>query len=204
MVNDNAYVYNVAVGKMKEKAISLHFQRYVEVGFFKEGEMDPYKEKSLYFAVQPNESSEVVGVTRLIFDKLEDLPTMKHFQIYDIEKARIDQLDVKRYAELSAFTKLPGHDVGLGLIRSAIQYSLEVGITLWVCCLDERVFNYLDRIFKNPFRIIGEAQVYLGSKTIPCTMNLEEVLPNLKKVRTPLYDFLVTPQSRYLEAAIND
>ncbi len=202
MGNGMDYVYSVAQGKLKEKAIQLHFQRYLEVGFFKKGETDPYETSSLYFTVQPDDSKEVVGVTRLIFNKLEDLPTIKNFNIYDIEKARIDQLDKSRYAELSAFTKMPAHDVGLGLIRIALQYSLEIGMSLWVCCVDERVYNYMNRIFKDPFRIIGEPQVYLGSMTIPCVMNLEEILINLKSVRLPMYEYLMAPQNRYLEAIL--
>jgi len=198
--NQLSYVYGVAQGKLKEKAIQLHYQRYLEVGFFKQGEKDPYENNSLYFTVQSESSREVVGVTRLIFNKIDELPTIKNFKIYDIEKAKIGQLERNRYAELSAFTKMPAHDVGLGLIRIALQYSLSVGMTSWVCCVDERVYNYMNRIFKNPFRQIGESQVYLGSMTIPCVMNLEEVLENLRAVRMPMYDYLMEQKTAYMEA----
>jgi N-acyl-L-homoserine lactone synthetase len=203
MKNDFSYVYGVAEGKLKEDAIKLHIERYLEVGFFKKNEFDPYQNKSLYFTVNHIDSEDVVGVTRLIFDKLEDLPTIKNFQIYDIEKARIDQLDKSRYAEFSAFTKMPAHDVGLGLVKAVFQYSAKVGISHWICCVDERVFNYINRVFKFPFRIIGEPQVYMGSKTIPCVLILDEILATIKEERVPLYEYFIAQQSKYLEA-IND
>jgi N-acyl-L-homoserine lactone synthetase len=203
MKNDFSYVYRVAEGKLKEDAIKLHIERYLEVGFFKKNEFDPYQNKSLYFTVQHLDSEDVVGVTRLIFDKLEDLPTIKNFQIYDIEKARMDQLNKSRYAEFSAFTKMPAHDVGLGLVKAVFHYSAKVGITHWICCVDERVFNYINRVFKFPFRTIGEPQVYMGSKTIPCVLILDEILATIKEERVPLYEYFIAQQTNHQEA-IND
>ncbi|BBI35812.1 N-acyl amino acid synthase FeeM domain-containing protein [Cohnella abietis] len=199
MKNDSAYVYSVARGKLREKAVKLHFERYLEVGFFDKGESDPYEADSVYFTAQTIQSEDAVGVTRLIFDKLDDLPTLKNFNIYDLEKARLLQLEPSRYAELSAFTKLPAHDVALGLIKTVFQYSEQVGITHWICCVDERVYNYMNRVFKFPFRTIGEAKVYLGSKSIPCVLILDEILATIKEERVPLYEYFVERQTRYLE-----
>jgi hypothetical protein len=202
MNNDLGYVFNVARGKLREEAILLHVQRYLEVGFFKKGEEDPYQSDSVYFVSQALMEKEVVGVTRLIFGKLDHLPTFQHFNIYDIEKARLDQLDRIRYAELSAFTKLPKHDVSLGLIKTAFHYSEQIGITHWICCVDERVYNYMNRVFKFPFRVIGESKVYLGSRTIPCVLNLSEILSTIQNERPALYHYFVDPQPSYAEAAV--
>jgi N-acyl-L-homoserine lactone synthetase len=127
----------------------------------------------------------------LIFEKIDELPTMKNFKIYDIERARMNQLDKNCFAEFSAFTKLQNHDVGMGLIKSVLEYSFQHNLTHWVCCLDQRVYNYMHRMFKFPFRVVGETQVYLGSTTIPCILNLAECLSTLKELRPALYDYLV-------------
>jgi hypothetical protein len=201
MKNDSAYVYSIARGKLREQAVKLHIERYLEVGFFKKDDQDPYRDSAVYFTSQARQNDEVVGVTRLIKDKLDELPTLANFQIYDLERARLEQLDPFRYAELSAFTKLPAHDVGLGLIKTVFQYSEQVGISHWICCVDERVYNYMNRVFKNPFRIIGEARVYLGSKSIPCVMSLADILATIKVERVPLYEYFIERETRYLEVS---
>jgi len=189
-MNDHIpYLFSVAKGELREKAIDLHHRRYEEIGFFKKDELDPYEPLSTYFAVQTDDHT-VVGVTRLIFSKLEELPTMKYFQIYDIERAKLSTYDRSRCAEMSAFTKMPAHDVGMGLIKTTLQYSLDMGLTHWICCIDERVYKYMHRMFKFPFKVIGEPQVYLGSITVPCSLLLSECLSNLKEHRPTLYDFL--------------
>jgi len=199
MKNDLAYVFNVAKGRLREQAIKLHVERYLEVGFFNKDEEDPYQTDAVYFTAQSHHAEDVVGVTRLIFDRLEQLPTFKNFKIYDLEKARLLQLESIRYAELSAFTKLPAHDVALGLIKTVFQYSEQIGITHWICCVDERVYNYMNRVFKFPFRMIGEPRIYLGSKSIPCVLILEDILATIKVERVPLYEYFVERQTRYLE-----
>ncbi|MFO8069969.1 MAG: hypothetical protein R6U02_08390 [Alkalibacterium sp.] len=193
------YFFGKAEGALSKEAIELHHQRYKEVGFFKQNENDLYKDYSTYFVVQNANLKEVVGVTRLIFMSLDDLPTMKHFNIFDIEKMKLAGLENNKYAEISAFTKMPKHDVGLGLMRTVLSYSLNNGLTHWVCCIDERVYRYMQRIFKFPFEVIGEPNVYLGSKTIPCVMNLSECLITLKEKRPTLYDYFVEDEEKLLE-----
>ncbi|WP_088101964.1 N-acyl amino acid synthase FeeM domain-containing protein [Halalkalibacter urbisdiaboli] len=199
MRNLDRYVYSKAEGEVREEAISLHYNRYKELGFFKNNEIDEYEPYSTYFVAETQEKDQVVGVTRLVFMDLMSLPTIKNFEINDISLQKLRNFEKNTLAELSALTKAPQHDVGLGLIRSAVQYSLEANIECWVCCIDERVFNYLNRIFKFPFQIIGEPKIYLGSKTIPCIFNLTEGLPLLKEKKYSIYEFLVTPQAQLME-----
>jgi N-acyl-L-homoserine lactone synthetase len=189
MKNQMNYVYNVANGNMREKAVKLHHQRYEEVGFFNKNEIDPYEETSEYFIAQTELLNEVVGVTRLILNKPQELPTIKHFDIYDIERARIKLIDPSKIAEISAFTKMQTHDVGLGLIKSVIEYSYHQGLTHWVCCIDKRVYNHMLRMFKFPFKVIGEPEVYLGSTSIPCLLDIGECLSTLKELRPSLYEY---------------
>lgn len=194
---ENNHTMKLARGALKERAINYHHRRYYEVGFFKEDALDPYVDDSTYFVAQSNEA--VIGVTRLIHLPLNELPTIKEFNIYDIPKAKIQQFDPHCYAEISAFTKSPHTDCGLELIRTVLQYSRAVTITHWICCIDERVYNYMHRMFKFPFEIIGESKVYLGSNTIPCILDLESCLFVLKEKRTVLYDYLTANQKQILE-----
>ncbi|API88939.1 hypothetical protein BKP56_06445 [Marinilactibacillus sp. 15R] len=199
MDNEEEYYFGIAEGTLCEEAVALHHQRYQEVGFFKQNMKDPYIESSTYFIVQTPDRSKVVGVTRLIFMSLEELPTVKHFNIFEIEKLKLAGIERSKYAEISAFTKMPKHDVGLGLIKTVLSYSLNNGLTHWVCCIDERVYRYMHRIFKFPFEIIGEPNVYLGSKTIPCVLNLAECLETLKEKRRALYDYFMSDEEKEME-----
>jgi N-acyl-L-homoserine lactone synthetase len=202
MKNQMNYVYNLAQGNIREKAIKLHHQRYEEVGFFNKNEVDLYEEASEYFIAQTQLLDQVVGVTRLILNNPQDLPTIKHFDIYDIELARIKLIDPSNIAEISAFTKMQAHDVGLGLIKSVIKYSYQHGLTHWVCCIDERVYNYMMRIFKFPFKVIGETKVYLGSTSIPCLLNLEDCLSTLKDLRPSLHEYFVSFRVPFVEVSL--
>lgn len=196
---EETYYFGNVEGKLRDKAIALHHQRYQEVGFFKQNEEDPYIDHSTYFVVQTEDAKEVVGVTRLIFMPMEELPTIKNFSISLAEKERLLQLEESKYAEFSAFTKMPKHDVGLGLIKTVLNYSLNNDVTHWICCIDERVYKYMHRIFKFPFEVIGESNVYLGSKTIPCALDLSVCLATLKEKRSTLYDYLMENEKNTVE-----
>lgn len=193
MNEQRQYHYAVAQGGVREHAIKLHRQRYEEVGFFKKDEVDHYEQKSVYFSAQADDGT-VVGVTRLIYAGLDELPTIKHFQIYDLELEKLNQLDRTWFAEVSAFTKMPKHEVGAGLIKAVLQYSLASGLTHWICCIDERVYKYMQRMIKFPLKVIGVPQVYLGSITIPCALQLSEFLVNLQQHRPTLYDYFLAGQ----------
>ncbi|GIP33439.1 acyl-homoserine-lactone synthase [Paenibacillus sp. J2TS4] len=198
MKDTTQYQYAVAKGVMREQAIRLHHDRYEEIGFFKKNEIDPYEQLSTYFAAQA-EDGVIVGVTRLIKDRLEELPTIQYFRIYDLEMAKLSQLDRTRFAEVSAFTKMPQHEVGAGLIKTVLQYSLDTGLTHWICCIDERVYKYMTRMIKFPLKVIGEPQVYLGSVTIPCALQLSEFLASLQQHRPSLYEFFMSPLNNVSE-----
>lgn len=196
MIDEEGYYFKLAEGGLFEEAMALHYQRYQEVGFIKEDEDDPYVDSSRYFIVQTADTEDVVGVTRLIFKTLEELPTIRYFEIFEEQIQKLSLLDSSKYAEISAFTKMPKHDVGLGLIRTVLNYSLENDLSHWICCIDERVYRYLHRIFKFPFEVIGEPHVYLGSRSIPCVLDLSECLVTLKEKRKPLYDYMIETDNK--------
>lgn len=191
--NIDNYSYFIAINQLREEAIQFHTERYIEVGFFRKDDVDPYQADSTYFVATSNEDQKVVGVSRLISKRMAELPTMKEFKIYDIEKAKLKKIENQKYAEMSALTKLPRHDCTLGILRTSLQYSLKINTNYWFCSLDERVHKYMCRMFKFPFKQIGEPQVYLGSKTIPCILDLIETRQVLKESKFRLYEYLYTP-----------
>ncbi|WP_019414426.1 hypothetical protein [Paenisporosarcina sp. TG20] len=195
------YYYGQAISQFREEAIQLHRKRYSEVGFLLEDEQDPYESDSLYFVAKDQEKNEIVGVTRLIFKPLLELATLEHFTIYDLDIKKLQKLDKNSYAEVSAFTKMPQHEVGMDIIRTVFQYSLHHGITHWICCIDERVYKYLNRVFGPAFKIIGEPQVYLGSVTIPCILDIPAGTPIFKSTKPKLYEFLFNYENQILEVS---
>ncbi len=195
------YQFGIASDDVRKKAIKLHRQRYSEVGFLGETENDPYEANSIYFVAQEQESSQIVGVTRLIFKELKSLPTFEHFTIYDIDRIKLQRLDKNCYAEISAFTKLQKHEVGMEIIQTVFQYSLRYGVTHWICCIDERVYNYLTRIFGPVFKMIGEPKVYLGSMTIPCVLDIPAGKTVFKEMRPKLYEYLFIHQKQIMEVS---
>ena len=79
---------------------------------------------------------------------LKDLPTMKHFNIFEIEKLKLSGIEKNEFSEVGPITKMPKHDVGLGLIKIVLKYSFDN--TYWVCCIDERVYEYYVSYFQVP------------------------------------------------------
>ncbi|WNF37946.1 hypothetical protein RJD24_05775 [Bacillaceae bacterium IKA-2] len=195
----NHYHFGPAFNKVREEAIALHRLRYEELGFFKKGEKDPYEQNSLYFVGQETTFNQVVGVTRLIFQPMDQLPTITSFEIYDIDYTKLLKLENHSYAEMSAFTKLPKHEIGVHLIRMIIHYSKQNGITHWVACIDERVYRYLNRILSPIFKEIGVPKVYLGSKTVPCLVDIHASMKQISEQRPKLYQFLIEGEEKKME-----
>jgi N-acyl-L-homoserine lactone synthetase len=201
MKSENHYHFGVALTKIREEAIQLHRRRYLEVGFFQKGEKDLYEQDSLYFVARETTLNQVVGVTRLIFKPIEQLPTIKNFEIYEFDLVQVTKLEKSQLAEMSAFTKLPKHEVGVHLIRTIFHYSKQQGITHWIACIDDRVFRYLNRIFSSIFKEIGVPKVYLGSVTVPCLVDLPKAMKQIKEQRPKLYEFLKGENEQVMEVS---
>lgn len=194
-MTDN-YSYFLATGKSKEVAIKLHHERYIDLGFFTKNEVDPYESMSTYFAVsEGHPSNNIVGVSRLISaPSVMGLPTIKNFDVKSNVVDHLLGLDQSSVVEYSAFTKLPNHNVGIGLIVECFRYSMDNNCGHWLCCLDDRVYNYLHRVFKVPFDVIGTPKVYLGSNTIPCYIDLYTYQESVKDVNKRIYDLFWNKQ----------
>lgn len=177
---EDAYTYGVARDQeTKTQAVELHRRRYAELGYLNDQSFDPYEEKSVYFAAVDKESQNVVGVNRLVFDELDELPTLKHFDISHDLRRRFRQLPSGSYAEMGAFTKDRGHSVTLGILKSAFRNSLNSGVRYWFCCLDSRVYRLLEKLLGVTFDVIGATKYYQGPETIPCYIDLVAIAESL-------------------------
>lgn len=123
-----------------------------------------------------------VGSARLI-QKGGALPTQ--FELPTLSDPRI-QIFTERQAEarlvpveFSQFAKAKGTPplVPIGLLRRAVEYSDDHGITQWIATTDTRVVRLLNGTFFN-FGLprIGPTVVYLGSDSTPILITIEDAL----------------------------
>ncbi|HYO53378.1 hypothetical protein [Archangium sp.] len=182
MKRDNAsYRFIQAEGELRRRAVALHRQRYMEVGFMPRDFQDPYEKGSIYFVAQHLEHQQVVGVCRLVLQELRTLPTYTHFELFEHERRALDQLKPGTYTELGALTKLPHHpDVTPGLIATTLGHASAREMTHLLCCIDQQLFQSLRMFLDIPFQVIGKDRMFYGSIKIPCVVNISETLERLK------------------------
>jgi N-acyl-L-homoserine lactone synthetase len=179
------YRFIQAEGELRRSAIALHRQRYMEVGFMPPDFQDPYEKGSRYFVARHEGTQQLVGVCRLVQQELRTLPTYHHFELFEHERRRLEQLKPGTSTEFGALTKLPGHsDVTPGLIATALAHAAHHGMSQLLCCADQRLFPSLREHLGLPLRVIGREQPFYGSIKIPCVLNISEALEQLK-VRKP-------------------
>ncbi|MBU9721958.1 MULTISPECIES: N-acyl amino acid synthase FeeM domain-containing protein [Bacillaceae] len=193
------YQFGIASNQVRKEAVALHRARYQDVGFLKDDEEDPYENDSVYFVAQEMTRNQVVGVTRLIFLPVEKLPTFTNFNIYNKDYTKLIMLEPGSYAEMSAFTKMKNHDVGVFLLASIYQYSYQHGITHWFANIDERVYRYLNRVFSEIFKEIGNRRVYMGSVSVPCVVDLENAMIQMKERRPKIHELFLKTSYREME-----
>jgi N-acyl-L-homoserine lactone synthetase len=180
-----AYRFIQAEGELRRRAIALHRQRYMEVGFMPRGFQDPYEKGSRYFVAQQEENQQLVGVCRLVLQELRTLPTYNHFELFEHERKGLEQLEPGTYTELGALTKLPGHPgVTPGLIATAMAHASSQGMSHVLCCIDQRLFHSVRAHLGIPLQVIGRERLFYGSLKVPCVTNISATLEQLK-VRKP-------------------
>ncbi len=187
-----AYRFIQAEGELRRSAIALHRQRYMEVGFMPRDFQDPYEKGSRYFVAWHEGTQRVVGVCRLVLQELRTLPTYHHFELFEHERRALEQLEPGTYTEFGALTKLPGHgDVTPGLVATALAHASHQGMSLLLCCSDQRLFPSLRDHLGLPLRVIGREQPFYGSIKIPCVLSVPETLARLRARKPQAFQHLV-------------
>ncbi|WP_375770262.1 hypothetical protein NR798_05030 [Archangium gephyra] len=174
------YRFIQAEGELRRRAIALHRQRYMEVGFMPSDFQDPYEKGSRYFVAWHEETQQAVGVCRLVLQELRTLPTYHHFELFEHERRGLEQWKPGTYAELGALTKLPHHaDVTPGLIATALAHASAQGMSHVLCCIDQRLFQSVRAHLGIPLQVIGRERLFYGSLKIPCVVHISDTLEQL-------------------------
>ncbi len=165
------------------EARQLQGQRFLDSGFVgrlsRDGVVDdPWVAISTYFGAL-NENGEVVGVARLIPHTSLGLPALLEFDLTRAGAKIVDEIPVGRFAEVSALAVMRGAGafrsgrIANALYRAMYQYSVvTAGHTHWCAALDVRVKVHLMSSHNFLFEPIGSAREYLGSMTVPVTLDL--------------------------------
>ena len=135
-----------------------------------------------------------IGTARLILQGMLPFPIENHFDIYP--KEYIEQIygKLEHCVEVSRFIVpenlfLKNHEITLMLCKSMINMSFRMGVTHAFLSVDYRFFRLL-KILGFQLDEIGEPAFYLGSRTVPAILPLENMLPVLKIKKPSLYEYL--------------
>lgn len=155
-------------------------------------ESDDYDRNSVHF-IAINEKGEIVGTIRLIKNSRIGLPVEKYFGI-DLRDRTTDVsscVEISRLSVLSSKNSI-NNPIAFGLYKACYDYCTEHRLLNWYAILDKkinRLFNYYGYTFKQ----IGETRECLGDSTAPFLMNLDDMMKNLNKKRSTIFDFLSHP-----------
>ncbi len=166
-----------------EECVRFRTQIYIEEGYLPEPEQsagpDCYDAQSAHICVHAKKSGKLAGYCRMIYDEPYPLPIV---QLYPGLK---DCIGAK--VEISRFS-LQNHWRGslravdmtpiFRLARELLILSHQQNLQQWSCLIDERFQKLCQRFFKMDFHILGEPQMYLGSPSVPCIIDLSESIRN--------------------------
>ena len=185
-----------------DSALRLHAAVYMREGYIEADEIDddgyivegvdPYRQRSDYFYTV-DEDVDFVGTCRQIRcdrkDGIASLPTLSHFRIMPdklLGVAGADKLaDIKpkEVVEISALAtanmeggKAYNHEKTVELYASMLRRSVDEGHKIWVMSTDSRLTEILNDMMGGHFVPIGESADYIGSRSDPGAMNVEDLL----------------------------
>lgn len=158
-------------------------------------EQDEYDDMQSMTFVALDDIGNCVGTSRLIFPGAISLPIETHFTLYPKEFIEAIYGTLRHYVEVSRFIVpenqfLKRHEITLMLCRAMIHMSIKMRVSHMLMSADYRFFRLL-RILGFQLAEIGEPTFYMGSKTIPGILPLENLLPVLKERKPDLYEYLL-------------
>lgn len=143
-------------------------------------ERDEYDEsQSVPFLVKSNDGSPI-GTARLIVEGVIPLPIKKHFRLYPSDVIEKQHGRITGCAEGSRFIVLSHdgcrpHAITNLICAGLIEECLRMGLSHMFVSFDYKVFR-LFRMLGYPLFQIGEPAFYLGSKTVPTILSLDNYL----------------------------
>ena len=194
-------VIRAVTAEDKRKAYQLRYKMMCEElkwlpdeGYVNQEEQDEYdKNQSLIFLAL-DESGNCLGTSRLILQGEIELPIEANFSLYPREFIEAIHGKITYCVEVSRFIVPQNlcykkHEITLMLCREMMKTSLNMGVSHSFMSIDVRFFRLLKMI---GYRLaeIGETKLYMGSKTTPGVLALNNLLPELKVNKPSLYDYL--------------
>lgn len=157
-------------------------------------EQDEYDHAQSMTFVALDDQENCVGTSRLIFPGEIRLPIEKYFKLYP--KKFIETLygNLRHYAEVSRFIvpdnkSVKRHEITLMLCRAMIHAGMNMRVSHMLMSADHRFFRLMKMIGFHLMEI-GEPEFYMGSKTIPGILPMENLYPVLKEKKPALYEYL--------------
>jgi len=144
------------------------------------------------------------GASRLILPGEIALPIESHFRILQKTLLEASYGTLDYCVEVSRFIVpdhpfLKNHEITLKLCRAMIMTSIKMGVTHMLMSIDYRFFRLL-KILGFSLSEIGEPKFYMGSRTIPGILPLINLLPDIRKSRPSLYEYLTADKEAFEEA----
>ena len=173
-----------------EECIGFRTKIYIEEGYLPEPEQavgpDCYDAQSAHICVRAKKSGHLAGYCRMIHDQPRPLPIS---QLYPgLATALVARVEISRFSvrhlwrgKLNAMGMAPI----FCLARELLVLSRQQGILHWACLIDERFRKLCARFFKIDFHILGDAEVYMGSPSVPSIVKLSESIQN--NMHNPAY-----------------
>lgn len=172
-----------------EEARRLHGQCYLEAGYVSRlsdcGTIDdPWVIHSDYKVAVDEHTGQIVGTCRLINASVRGFPVFEHFEIADEALEIFASIDPETCVEVSALaTSRQGAQnfaISAALYGAVWQSALLGGNAYMLATVDYRVYRILRRQFDFPFEILGTAQDYMGSMTVPVSMYLPRAIAEFR------------------------
>ena len=171
-----------------------------------EEERDEYDRNQSIDFIAIDSMGDCIGTCRLISPGIIPLPINKYFNIFPRGKLEQDYGRIQNCVEVSRFIVPKNncykrHEITLALSKEMIKLGFNKGITHVFLSLDYRFFRLL-KMLGFPIYKIGKTKLYMGSKTTPGVLALQNLLPHLKTNKPSLYDYLAVEGDMVREKAL--
>lgn len=174
---------------------------WLPVDSYPEGEeKDEYDEEQSMIFVAVDDENNIIGTSRLIFEGNIKLPIEKNFKLYPWNFIETLSGRIVKSAEISRFIvpyhpTIKNHVITLMLCKAMFKMSIANRLSHILISADHRFYRLI-KILGFNFIEIGEPGFYMGSKTVPAILpmnnltekwSLKEFLVNEDDIFEPAY-----------------
>jgi hypothetical protein len=168
-----------------DEARRLHGLCFLEAGYVSRLDSrgmidDDWVVHSVYQIAVEEATGQIVGTCRLIQSSERGFPIFEHFEIAEEAMNVFALVDPDRCVEVSALATrrqgLQNLAISAALYGAVWQSALLGRNAYMLATVDYRLYRILRRQFHFPFEMLGQAQDYMGSSTVPVSMYLPRAI----------------------------